>query len=391
MSLNRITSSTTKVRNAILLADSVLSRVPVLTNATKSNIVALTRQQELKNTAVSDSLKQLSGRIKQMEISDQIESDLSNFKPQIIESAVQRRRQTNSQVEGGAGGSRNTRSSAKSRLLKGPDPLVAAIANTSKNLLALGLERTKLNQNLNRIESQINSLSAAIQALTNTGAAQQQIAEYERRLEEFSAAYDRTKDRIEQLQELYRRRSELLRKLRLKKEETQKKFSNNYDRLLKALNIFKEIPKRLRFPKLPKLPTVNVRKSNLRMRIRDAVDVIKKNSQKASKLSIEQAKKDSSEKIRDERNMDAIQRSISRSRQAIVAARNKYEASVTAKNTAIETVVQNSQNEVRRLRAGIIDAQRQLNNKIDLSAAAANSSILKIKDAKIRAERADIV
>ena len=92
MSLNKISSSVNKIRNTLSLAQTAVSKMPNLTNATKTNIAALTRQQESQNIPVSNSLLELSGKLKREEDSKNITTQLSNFTPEIIDSVVQRRR-----------------------------------------------------------------------------------------------------------------------------------------------------------------------------------------------------------------------------------------------------------------------------------------------------------
>ena len=72
MSLNKISSSVNKIRNTLSLAQTAVSKMPNLTNATKTNIVALTRQQESQNIPVSNSLLELSGKLKREEDSKNI-------------------------------------------------------------------------------------------------------------------------------------------------------------------------------------------------------------------------------------------------------------------------------------------------------------------------------
>ena len=176
-------------------------------------------------------------------------------------------------------------------------------------------------------------------------------------------------------------------KLRRKKQEFQKKFSDNYDKFLKLLNKFKEIPRKLKFPKLPKLPTFNVRKSNLRMKIRDLVDKIKKESQKASKVALEQARKESKEKIRDNKNADAFQKTIANTRKAFSEAVARYDQVIAAKNAAIDTVTNQAYDQIRRVRSGVNSAQRQIESTIDTAAASQNATVLKIRESQKKAER----
>jgi chromosome segregation ATPase len=166
MSLNKISSSVNKIRNTLSLAQTAVSKMPDLTNATKTNIVALTRQQESQNIPVSNSLLELSGKLKREEDSKNITTQLSNFTPEIIDSVVQRRRGTNSQIEGETTTNKNTRSKAKSRILKGVDPLTAKTAEYAKDILVLGAQKTQLTGQLNKTEAQISTLSSKIQSLT---------------------------------------------------------------------------------------------------------------------------------------------------------------------------------------------------------------------------------
>ena len=387
MSLNKISSSVNKIRNTLSLAQTAVSKMPNLTNATKTNIVALTRQQESQNIPVSNSLLELSGKLKREEDSKNITTQLSNFTPEIIDSVVQRRRGTNSQIEGETTTNKNTRSKAKSRILKGVDPLTAKTAEYAKDILALGLQKTQLTNQLSTTEAQISAVSSKIQSLTNVGASADVIRQYQDQLEAYANSYDQLKTKLEGINELYKKRYELWDKLRRKKQEFQKKFSDNYDKFLKLLNKFKEIPRKLKFPKLPKLPTFNVRKSNLRMKIRDLVDKIKKESQKASKVALEQARKESKEKIRDNKNADAFQKTIANTRKAFSEAVARYDQVIAAKNAAIDTVTNQAYDQIRRVRSGVTAAQRQIESTIDTAAASQNATVLKIREAQKKAER----
>jgi len=388
MALNKIFSSVDKVRNVLALAQTTVSKMPDLTNATKTNIVALTRQQEAKNVAVPDSLRDISNKLKQQETSNSISTELSNFKPEIIDNVIQRRRSINTQVETGDSRNRSTgRSNAKKNLLKGVDPLTQQTAQAAKDIVALGLEKTKLTSQLNKTEAQITALAAKIQALTNTDATGDKIRQYQDKLEEFSNKYDQIKLRLEQINELYKQRHELWRKLRRKKQELQKKFSDNYDKFLKLLNKFREIPRKLKMPKLPKLPTFNVRKSNLRMKIRDLVDKIKKASQKASKVALEQSREQAKEKIRDPKKGDAFQKAMANTRKAFAEAVARYDSVIAAKNAAIDTVTNQAFDQIRRVRSSVNKAQRQIEAGIDTAAASQNSKVLKIREAQQKAKR----
>ena len=387
MSLNKISSSVNKIRNTLSLAQTAVSKMPNLTNATKTNIVALTRQQESQNIPVSNSLLELSGKLKREEDSKNITTQLSNFTPEIIDSVVQRRRGTNSKIEGETTTNKNTRSKAKSRILKGVDPLTAKTAEYAKDILALGLQKTQLTNQLSKTEAQISALSSKIQSLTNIGASADTIRQYQDQLEAYSNSYDQLKIKLERISELYKKRRELWDNLRRKKQEFQKKFADNYDKFLKLLSKFKEIPKKLKFPKLPKLPTFNVRKSNLRMKIRDLVDKIKKESQKASKVALEQARKESKEKIRDNKNADAFQKAIANTRKAFSEAVARYDQVIAAKNAAIDTVTNQAYDQIRRVRSGVTAAQRQIESTIDTAAASQKATVLKIRESQKKAER----
>lgn len=369
-------------------SQEVLRKLPEpLTLPTQTNVVALTRQQEAKNLPVPPSLQEISNRLREAQTSVAIATSLSNYKPIIPESAVQRRRGTNNAVEGGLTGENNQKSKAKSKVIAGATSINNQIADRAKELTQLGLQKTQLLSQTEKIENQISALSARITNLKNAGASIETIRQYEAQLETFMLLYDRTKATLERIKKLYDQKHKALEKLRETREKLQKTFWKNYDRVMGIIKKFREIPKRIKFPKLPKLPTLNLRKGNIKTKLLDAINKIKQASRDAAKLGITQSKKEAQEKIRDPKKGDTFQKAASKARDGLRAARDKLEAVEAKRQALIDATLGQVQNQVAQARAGIVNAQKQIESGIDIAAAKSSAALLKLQQAQQRAEQ----
>lgn len=366
----------------------VISRLPdVLTAATRANIVSLTRQQEASKLPVPESLEEVSNRLREAETSQQIATELSNFKPVITESVVQRRRGVNPRVEGGDDGKNIGKSQARKQIFSPTNSINIEIANRLKNLIQLGLQKSTLLSQTTALEQQIAATAAKLKQLTDAGASIERIREYEAQLERFSILYDQTKNTLEKIKKLYDGEYKILEKLRKKRDELQKNFWKNYDKIMSILKKFREIPKKIKFPKLPKLPTLNIRKSNIKAKILDTINKIKQSSQKASKVSVTKAKEEAQEKIRDPQKGDRFQKAASKARQALQNARQNVERVQATKNAIIDATTGQLDNELKRIRAGVDSAQKQLEANIDKASARSSAQLMKLQQAQQRAQQ----
>jgi hypothetical protein len=376
------------IRQRIGRVQSIVSQLPQsLTSATRANIVALTRQQELQKTSIPQSLEDISNKLKEAEVSSNIATELSNFKPFIAQSAVQRRRGTNPRVEGGDSGENRGRSQAKRQIFSPTNGLNNEIANKLRELSKLGLQKNQLSQQADVLEKQIAALSGKLQNLLNIGAGVEQIRQVEAQIEQFTLLYDRTKVTLERIKKLYDGQYRVLEKLRKKRDDLQKKFWNNYDKLMNVIKKFREIPKKLRFPKLPKLPTLNIRKGNIKSKFMDAINKIKQASRDAAKIATVKAKEESLEKIRDPNRGDRFQRAASKARQALRNAQDRVNIVQAQRDAIINATLGQVNNEIQRARIGIDSAQKQVELGIDKAAARSSAQLVKLADAKRRAEQ----
>lgn len=389
MALNRISVNSVRQTLGQLQGKiTVLNRLPAsLTAATQASIVALTRKQESQNAPVPESLEEISNALREAQTSQNIATSLSNFKPSIVGSAVQRRRGSNPRVEGGDDGRTRGRSRARQQIFSPTNGLNNEIANKTKELLRLGLQKSKLLEQTDQLEKQIAAISAKLQRLINTGASIERIREMEATLERFTILYDTTKATLERIKKLYDARYKALEKLRKKRDDLQKNFWKNYDKVMSVLKKFREIPKKIKFPKLPKLPTLSVRKGNIKAKLMDVVNKIKQKSRDAAKTSIAKAKEESQEKIGDPKKGNAFEKAASKARQALQTARQKAEFVQAQRDAILDATIGQVQSELSKVRAGVVGAQKQIETGIDTAAAKANSALLKIQDAKRRAEQ----
>lgn len=384
---NIITSGIGTVQR-VIPATQIITKLPdSLTAATRANIAALTRQQELQKTPVPESLEEISNKLQEAQNSQNIATQLSNFKPLIVGSAVQRRRGVNSRVEGGDNGRNGGRSRAKQQLLSPINALNNEISNKTKELLALGIQKTKLLEQTTLLEKQIGAISAKLQSLINTGASIETIRQWEAMLQKYTDLYEKTKATLEIIKKLYDARYKALEKLRKKRDDLKKSFWKNYKKVMAVLKKFKEIPKKIKFPKLPKLPTLNIRKGNIKVKLMDVINKLKKVSRDAAKTSIAKAKEESQEKIGDPKKGNAFEKAASKARQALQTARQKAEFVQAQRDAILDATIGQVDNQLKRVRAGVDNAQKQVESKIDTVAAKANAAALKAADAKRRAEQ----
>lgn len=364
----------------------ITAKIPNINRATMTAIQSLVRQQQVQQQAVPGSLEELSENLQQMDEANNINVQLSNFRPRISGNNIQRRRTTNSQIEGTDDLTIDTKSKGRKKFISGVAPLTRQMVEQLAQLGILGRQKEKLLSQVDKLEAQITNISDKLAALRGSNAGVEELRALEQQLEQFSNLYDRTKQTLERIQALYDARYELLRKLREERDRYTKKIKDKYDKVMKILKIFRELPKKLRMPKRPKLPATNPRKSNIKYKISNVLNTIKSESGKAAKLSLDKSREESREKLQDPEKGDGFQKAMFSARKALGEAIARAESVQAAKQAAIDATINQVDNQVKRIRAGINSAKKQAEVGIDKAVAETNKALEEAKNVKARAD-----
>lgn len=359
---------------------SSFSKIPDnLTSATKASWIAATRSLESKKKAVSDGMSNASTKLEKEQEQEGINSKLSNFRPGVLKgNAIQKR---NSQVEGTDEDDVRIKASlAKSELLAGIDPTIAAIATQLKALLALGAIKTQLLLQTQKLEDQINALTAKLNSLLGTQAATNTLNEIQQNIEALEAMYVNTKKILDNLNKAYMTRWLAYQKARDARDRILVLTGQKIDDLLAKILTIPEIPRFIKFPKFPKLPSVNITKANIKLMISNVINNIKKSARDSSKKSLEQSKKETKPKIETANPQDAILKASSTAKKTLQKSRDKIAKIQAEKSKAIDKASSDAIKQIHALNRGIIEKQANIDSTIDKSAVKIDKKIKAIQE-----------
>jgi hypothetical protein len=362
---------------------TAISQIPEeLNSVTKTAIIASARQESL-HGGVSDSLYNVVQKLSEEEIANETDSKLSNFKPAVLAGNVIQRRKNINSVEGSD--NPDTPSAARKNAIAGLDPSTIAIRDQIEKLQQLADQKNVLSAQADAIKSQIDELVARLNGTTekfNT----EQVQMWQQQLDLLQKTYDVTTALIAAATTAYNLRYETLQKLKLQYKTKKKQVLDAIDKYELVLNL-PEIPTSINWPKLPKLPNVNLSKVDFKQQVSNFVTSVINASKSATKASLEQADKEYQAKLLTEKQpQDAFSQAISSAKKALGAAEARINALNAAKQAAITTATGALTSQIDGLVAGAALTQRNIASNIGNVATQIDQNIQKIQEAQRQAE-----
>jgi hypothetical protein len=362
---------------------TAILQIPVdLNSVTKAAIIASARQESL-HGGVSDSLYNVVQKLSEEEIANETDSKLSNFKPAVLAGNVIQRRKNINSVEGSD--NPDTPSAARKNAIAGLDPSTIAIRDQIEKLQQLADQKNVLSAQADAIKSQIDALVARLNGTTekfNT----EQVQMWQQQLDLLQKTYDVTTALIAAATAAYNLRYETLQKLKLQYNTKKKQVLDAIDKYELVLNL-PEIPTSINWPKLPKLPNVNLSKVDFKQQVSNFVTSVINASKSATKASLEQADKEYQAKLLTEKQpQDAFSQAISSAKKALGAAEARINALNAAKQAAITTATGALTSQIDGLVAGAALTQRNIASNIGNVTTQVDQNIQKIQEAQRQAE-----
>jgi hypothetical protein len=375
----------TTLKNLGINANSditAISQIPIdINNVTKTAIIASARQESL-HGGVSDSLYNVVQKLSEEEIANEADSKLSNFKPAVLAGNVIQQRKNINSVEGSD--NPDTPSAARKNAIAGLDPSTIAIRDQIGKLQQLADQKNILSAQAGAINSQIDALVARLNGTTekfNT----EQVQMWQQQLDLLQKTYDQTKALIDAATAAYNLRYETLQKLKLQYEAKKKQLLDAIDKYESMLNL-PEIPTSINWPKLPKLPNINLSKVDFKQQVSNFVTSVINAFKSATKVSLQQADKEYQAKLVTEQPQDAFSQAISSAKKALGAAEARINALNAAKQAAITTATGALTSQIDGLVAGVALTQRNIASNIGNLTTQVDQNIQKIQEAQQQAE-----
>lgn len=340
---------------------------------TKLALVETLRSTNANKINISDGIKQYSQSELLQQISNDVDSKLSNFKPAVLVGNVVQRRGLEQQIE-----DEKSNSSARKKALAGADPITQALAEQLKALTDLSSQKQKLLQQTDALKKQIDELSTRLINATNIGE-DQLLADIESKLEQIQTAYDTTKAVLDKISEAYNKRYEAWQKLLLAKKNLNKKLDDNFDALDKKLSNLPEIQLGIKFPTFPKLPALNLTKANFKQQLSNLKTAMIAAGRAAAQQSIDQSAKESKPQINTGKDMDAFQTAASDARKFIKDLRKNIQAAQAAKEASLQVLTNALKASVSRLQKQAVVMEANINNKIDTQVLRLDANIKSIR------------
>jgi hypothetical protein len=129
-------------------------------------------------------------------------------------------------------------------------------------------------------------------------------------------------------------------------------------KILGRILLLKELPRGIKFPKFPKLPTINFTGANLFAKYRDAVEALKKKSALANEQAFAKLLVQSGFEI-DDPDKDVVQRNLAKARNALRVQREKIRVIQGVRNDAINNVKNGLIQQVRNINTTVAKKQAE--------------------------------
>jgi hypothetical protein len=243
-----------------------------------------------------------------------LEENLNNFQPRILapNSVVQGRRQFEI--------------SPRQRAIAGKPPLVRELEAKLKELESLRSTILSLDRLNRRIERQIDRITAIVNLPNQI--AQAGLTFMIGTLDALDQAYEKTKRAIINAKKAYDKIKKDASDLYNKALDFKRSSKEKIDNLKKKFSKLREIPRRIRFPKRPRLPNINLTRANFFVILRRYIDAIKKKDDVLYRQYYEQFVRDSAFDIEGVEDSDKseFQKNLARYRNNLIEARARLQA-----------------------------------------------------------------
>lgn len=341
---------------------------------TQLAVASVLRSVENNTTNVSDATRNTAAtQISQQAVAG-IDAALSNFKPKTPNFNSAPTKVSKPKTPTTPAGN----SSARQVAMAGLDPITKGIAEQTKALTALLLQKQQLLQQTDSLKNQIDGLTAQLIAATTAGNLEQ-LRLYEALIDDIQKKYDAAAATLDAIHKAWINRDKILKKLREDRDKLEKKIDDNLDDLEKKYNSIQEIPLAITFPSFPKLPALNLTKASFKQVLSNLKTTIIAAAKNGAKKSLEQASKESQPKIDTGKDQDQFQKAASGVRDAIMQVRQTAQAAIDAKNaaTVAATNVLKDQITMMQQQAAVMEAG--INDTIDTAALRIDANIKSVR------------
>ena len=301
-------------------------------------------------------------KIRQQLLADDkvVYANLSAFIPRVFEgNAIQSKQSRNKQF-GDVSSNKNMRNTtSRDKVLAGISPKLRKLVSLLKDLNLLKILQDTISAFTKKLEDMINKVSAMINALLNAPGAIVDTA-----LTAAIAFLEQMQNQYEKYKQIAKNVAEALKNT---KAAIVKAFNDipgilanikNNLKILGRILSLKELPRRIKFPKRPKLPTINFTGANLFAKYRDAVEALKKKSALANEQAFAKLLVQSGFEI-DDPDKDVVQRNLAKARNALRVQREKIRVMQGVRNDAINNVKNGLIRQVRNINTTVAKKQAQ--------------------------------
>lgn len=341
---------------------------------TQLAVASVLRSVENNTTNVSDGTRNAAAtQIEQQAVAG-IDAALSNFKPKTPNFNSAPTKVSKPKTPTTSTGN----SSARQVAMAGLDPITKGIAEQTKALTALLLQKQQLLQQTDSLKNQIDGLTAQLIAATTAGNLEQ-LRLYEALIDDIQKKYDAAAATLDAIHKAWINRDKILKKLREDRDKLEKKIDDNLDDLEKKYNNLPEIPLAIIFPSFPKLPALNLTKASFKQVLSNLKTTIIAAAKDGAKKSLEQASKESQPKIDTGQDQDTFQKAASGIKDAIIKTGQTAEAALAAKNAAVAAATNVLKDQVTVLQKQAAVMEASINDTIDSQALRLDANIKSIR------------
>lgn len=301
-------------------------------------------------------------KIRQQLLADDkvVYANLSAFIPRVFEgNAIQSKQSRNKQF-GDVSSNKNMRNTtSRDKVLAGISPKLRKLVSLLKDLNLLKILQDTISAFTKKLEDMINKVSAMINTLLNAPGAIVDAA-----LTAAIAFLEQMQDQYEKYKQIAKNVAEALKNTKV---AIVKAFNDipgilgnikNNLKILGRILLLKEPPRGIKYPKWPKLPTINFTGANLFAKYRDAVEALKKKSALANEQAFTKLLVQSGFEI-DDPDKDVVQRNLAKARNALRVQREKIRVIQGVRNDAINNVKNGLIKQVRNINTTVAKKQAE--------------------------------